>query len=140
MIDASDHGRLQEAQEELVEVLEDEGMKGVPCLILANKQDRPGALGVNDLAERLNLREIHGRPWHIKVKTSMTWVFFANTVYAESKACCARTGEGLQEGFEWISMTLLRLKSGDMETTSGHKESISLQSVQTEQSPILGSP
>ena len=69
MIDASDHGRLQEAQEELVEVLDDEVMKAVPCLILANKQDRPGAMGVNDLAERLNLRAIHGRPWHIKVKT-----------------------------------------------------------------------
>lgn len=68
VIDASDHSRLEEAQEELVEVLEDGVMKGVPCLILANKQDQPGALGVNDLAERLNLREIHGRPWHIKVK------------------------------------------------------------------------
>ena len=69
MIDASDHARLQEAQEELQEVLEE--MRGVPCLVLANKQDRAGALGVNDLAERLNLREIHGRPWHIKVRGSM---------------------------------------------------------------------
>jgi len=71
VVDASDHARLREAQEELLKVLEDEEMKGVPCLILANKQDRPGALGVNDLAERWNLREIHGRPWHIKVRGSM---------------------------------------------------------------------
>ena len=85
MIDASDHGRLQEAQEELVEVLEDEVMKGVPCLILANKQDRPGAMGVNDLAERLNLREIHGRPWHIKVNINMRLVFLTNEVYPGMK-------------------------------------------------------
>ena len=68
MIDASDHDRLPEAQKELMDVLGDEAMKGVPCLILANKQDRPHALGVNDLAERLNLRDIRGRPWHIKVR------------------------------------------------------------------------
>ena len=137
MIDASDHGRLQEAQEELVEILDDDAMKAVPCLILANKQDRPGALAVNDLAERLNLREIHGRPWHIKVEiiaTIITYVLlFANQVYPESKACCARTGEGLQEGFEWLSMTLLRLRRGDMETTSRFKEPEPLQSVETVQ-------
>ena len=80
MIDASDHGRLQEAQEELAEVLEDEVMKGVPCLILANKQDRLGVMGVNDLAERLNLREIHGRPWHIKVNIGIPLVFCTNEV------------------------------------------------------------
>lgn len=68
VIDASDHDRLPEAQKELMDVLGDEAMKGVPCLILANKQDRPHALGVNDLAERLNLRDIRGRPWHIKVR------------------------------------------------------------------------
>jgi signal recognition particle receptor subunit beta len=71
VIDASDHARLQAAQEELLEVLEDDTMKGVPCLILANKQDRPGALGVNEMAARLNLREIHGRPWHIKVRMNV---------------------------------------------------------------------
>jgi signal recognition particle receptor subunit beta len=76
VIDASDHARLQEAREELLEVLEDEVMKGVPCLILANKQDRPGAMGVNELAERLNLREIHGRPWHIKVRIGIVRTFF----------------------------------------------------------------
>lgn len=82
MLDASDHARLQEAREELLEVLQDEEMKGVPCLILANKQDRPGALGVNDLAGRLNLREIHGRPWHIKVISGMTGhLFFADILY-----------------------------------------------------------
>jgi len=68
VIDASDHGRLQEAHEQLVDILEDRVMTYVPCLILANKQDLPGALGVNDLAERLKVREIWARPWHIKVK------------------------------------------------------------------------
>ena len=41
-MDCSDRERLAEAREELFGILEDDEMKGVPVVIMANKQDLPG--------------------------------------------------------------------------------------------------
>ena len=38
-------------------------VKGVPLLVLANKQDLPGALSAERLTELLSLRSVHDRKW-----------------------------------------------------------------------------
>ena len=43
-MDSSDHERLPEARRELQNVLSDREMRGVPVLIVANKQDLPGKI------------------------------------------------------------------------------------------------
>ncbi|KAK3094194.1 hypothetical protein FSP39_025269 [Pinctada imbricata] len=78
-IDSSDRERIDEAREELFGVITDEAMpKGVPVVILANKQDLPNAMKPSDIADALKLQEIRDRKWFIQ-------------------GACATTGEGLYE-------------------------------------------
>lgn len=58
-----------------------ECLRGVPLVVLANKQDLRGALNPEDLCLKLDLRIIcEGRAWFIQ-------------------PCSAITGTGLEEGF-----------------------------------------
>ena len=83
VIDSSDKRRVEETGLELNSLLEDEQLAGVPVLIFANKQDLGNALSTKELSEALNLNNIRDRPWQIQ-------------------GCSAKTGEGLQEGIEWV--------------------------------------
>jgi ADP-ribosylation factor-like protein 3 len=86
VIDSSDRRRLQESGQELAELIEDEKLAGVPVLVFANKQDLLQALPANEIAEKLglhNLPQRGDRVWNIQ-------------------ACSAKTGEGLEEGMEWL--------------------------------------
>lgn len=61
-------------------------MAGVPLLVVANKQDLPGALSVPQLSEGLDLRR-HDRPWHVQ-------------------PTCAITSEGVYEALDWLAREL----------------------------------
>lgn len=74
---------MDETGVELNALLEEEQLAGVPLLIFANKQDLLNAMGPDDVAEALNLHSIRDRIWHIQ-------------------PCSAKTGEGLQQGMEWM--------------------------------------
>ncbi|XP_038059334.1 ADP-ribosylation factor-like protein 13B isoform X2 [Patiria miniata] len=58
VIDASDEARLRECQEVLQEVLKQERIVGKRILILANKQDKEGALDEIDICDQLNLEDM----------------------------------------------------------------------------------
>jgi len=70
VVDSVDHNRLGEARSFLNLWHNDRAPKGLPLLICANKQDLPDALSVSELIDRLGLKDLHGRPWHIKVNRS----------------------------------------------------------------------
>jgi len=80
IIDSQDTSRFEESRHELVEILACDEMRGIPFIVLANKQDLPGAQSVSDIAKVLRLNEF-SNAWHIQ-------------------ACCATTGYGLVEGFQ----------------------------------------
>ena len=70
VVDSADKERLDVARQELELMLQEEDLKGAPVLILANKQDLPGAMNEmevsNDLLKiqictGLGLTEIKGR-------------------------------------------------------------------------------
>ena len=42
VVDSSDRERMIEAREELFGILESDEMRGVPVVVIANKQDLPG--------------------------------------------------------------------------------------------------
>ena len=42
VVDSSDRERMYEAREELFGILDSDAMRGVPVVVLANKQDLPG--------------------------------------------------------------------------------------------------
>ena len=73
----------QGGEEELQGLLSAEELEGAPLLLLANKQDLPGALPAADVADQLGLQQLRGRQWH-------------------SQPSCATTGEGLQQGLGWL--------------------------------------
>ena len=58
-------------------------MRDAVLLVLANKQDLVTALSPDEVADGLNLYAIRDRPWQIQ-------------------ACSAKSGEGLQDGMEWL--------------------------------------
>uniref|UniRef100_A0A3B1JTT9 ADP-ribosylation factor-like 14 n=1 Tax=Astyanax mexicanus TaxID=7994 RepID=A0A3B1JTT9_ASTMX len=67
VVDSHDQNRLSEAKQELEQILEHEELESKPLIVLANKQDLPGAANADDIAETLNLKEICGnRNWLIQ--------------------------------------------------------------------------
>eukprot|EP00434_Breviolum_minutum_P005699 symbB.v1.2.005021.t1/scaffold288.1/size478366/51 len=83
VIDSSDRRRLEESGKELAELLAEDKLGGIPCLVFANKQDLMHASTAPEISEALGLEGIQDRIWQIQ-------------------ACSAKTGEGLQEGMEWL--------------------------------------
>ncbi|XP_070762119.1 ADP-ribosylation factor 6-like [Enoplosus armatus] len=84
VVDSRDEKRLDEARKELHRVLRYESLRGVPLVILANKQDLLGALSPEALCLKLDLgRVCEGRAWFIQ-------------------PCSATSGMGLEEGFRRI--------------------------------------
>lgn len=53
VLDASAHDSMDIAKKELFELLEKESLKNIPLLVLANKNDVKGALGVNEVIEKM---------------------------------------------------------------------------------------
>ena len=64
VVDSSDRERLPEAKEELDRLLTENELNEVPVLVFANKQDRPGAMCVNEVSDSLCLDNLC-RPWWI---------------------------------------------------------------------------
>ena len=56
---------------------------GAPLLILANKQDSPGAVGAAELKERLGVGKFDTRPTDVQT-------------------CSALNGDGLKSAIDWL--------------------------------------
>ena len=87
VIDSNDKDRIDEVKYEVNYFLSIEELKDADFLFLANKQDFPDALTVQELTDILELDTIQYRNWHIQP----TW---------------AVTLEGVYEGIDWLSKTL----------------------------------
>lgn len=84
-VDCWDEGRLDEARRELERLLKNEYLRGLPLVVLANKQDKEGALTATELTERFNLRKTcSDRDWFVQ-------------------PCSGKTGAGLPEGFRRLA-------------------------------------
>lgn len=87
LVDSADVERIPEAREEMNAVLSSDELSGAPLLVLANKQDLPGALNAAALTDKLGLNALRSRPWYIQ-------------------ACCAPSGDGLYEGLDWLTQAI----------------------------------
>ncbi|KAF7242616.1 Importin subunit alpha-3 [Varanus komodoensis] len=64
VVDSSDKWRLEESKKELEVILKNDKTKNVPLVVLANKQDIPGALDAEEITKRLNIKKhCHDRNW-----------------------------------------------------------------------------
>ncbi|CAL6107365.1 ADP-ribosylation_factor [Hexamita inflata] len=92
--------RIQDTRDELQKLMTEDQLKDAALLVFANKQDLPQAMSLSDLSEKLELNSYINREQHIQ-------------------ACCAKTGEGLQQGFEWLSTILNERKKNKDEQSEG---------------------
>mmetsp|Transcript_47862 Transcript_47862/g.102531 ORF Transcript_47862/g.102531 Transcript_47862/m.102531 type:complete len:210 (-) Transcript_47862:218-847(-) len=91
VVDASDRERIDEAHEELLKMLHREEMRDAVLLVLANKQDLPGAMTNHELTNKLGLNGLGHRKWLVQ-------------------ETCATAGSGLYEGLDWLTDSILETK------------------------------
>merc|ERR1712212_17776 len=82
VVDSADSKRLQESAEEFEELLAEDRLIRVPCLVYANKQDLETSEAASDIAAALQLHKLKDRAFQIQ-------------------PCSAKTGEGVRDGLEW---------------------------------------
>ncbi|XP_065922333.1 ADP-ribosylation factor-like [Magallana gigas] len=88
VVDSADRYRISESRGELFGILENDEMRGVPVVIIANQQDRPDALSTSALTDLLCLHKLTSRKWCIQ-------------------PACAINGEGLHESINEL-VTLVK--------------------------------
>nr|XP_004652437.1 ADP-ribosylation factor-like protein 14 [Jaculus jaculus] len=96
VVDSTDQQRLEDSRKEFKHILQNEHIRNVPVVVLANKQDVPGALSAEDITRMFRVKKLcSDRSWYVQ-------------------PCCAITGDGLAEGFRKLSAFLKsRTKSRD---------------------------
>jgi len=88
VIDSSDRARLGTSRTELLTMLAEEELKGVPLLVFCNKQDVEGALKPEEISEQLGLAGGEkSRAWSVRGSSALK-------------------GEGLEEGLDWLVNTI----------------------------------
>lgn len=84
VLDSADREGLDEAREALHAVLSSQsGSDKQVLLVLANKQDLPGTMSKEEIADMLRLDTVTEKPWRVQ-------------------PCCGVNGDGLYEGLDWI--------------------------------------
>lgn len=85
VVDSTDKQRLEDSRREFEHILKNEHIKNVPVVLLANKQDVPGALTAKDITRIFKVKKLCcNRNWCVQ-------------------PCCAITGDGLTEGFRKLT-------------------------------------
>lgn len=90
VIDSADTARLKTSRSELLTMLSEEELAGVPLLVFCNKQDMEGALKPEQISEELGLAGGEKeRQWSVRGSSALK-------------------GEGLEEGLDWCVYYALR--------------------------------
>jgi len=113
VVDSSNRTRMDEAREELHNMLMEHELWDAPLLVLANKQDEPAACDPKDLTKSLQLYSLSNRNWFI----------------IDTKAVHPDANEtNLTAGLDWLVDTLLTPSAKRQETAKlEHNERVSRQ-------------
>jgi ADP-ribosylation factor 1/2 len=84
VVDSTDHERIEEAKDELFNVLKDEELKNAKVLVFANKQDMPQALSPSKITTQLGLSSLPSHQWFVQPTSAIN-------------------GQGIYEGLEWMA-------------------------------------
>eukprot|EP01091_Cochliopodium_minus_P010088 TRINITY_DN2628_c0_g1_i1.p1 TRINITY_DN2628_c0_g1~~TRINITY_DN2628_c0_g1_i1.p1 ORF type:complete len:182 (-),score=52.50 TRINITY_DN2628_c0_g1_i1:71-616(-) len=87
VVDTSDVDRINESAEELNKLINEEELKNACLLVFANKQDMTHSMKVDQVIDKLGLNALKNKKWF-------------------AQGCCAVNGNGIVEGFEWLTKTL----------------------------------
>uniref|UniRef100_UPI00398EA3E1 ADP-ribosylation factor-like protein 14 isoform X2 n=1 Tax=Pristiophorus japonicus TaxID=55135 RepID=UPI00398EA3E1 len=84
VVDSADKRRMEDSRKEFERTLKHECLKGIPVVVMANKQDLSTALSAEEITKRFQLKRCcSDRDWYVQ-------------------PCCAKTGEGLSEAIKVI--------------------------------------
>ena len=86
VVDSKDRDRIDEARNEITKIMNEEELRDCLLLVIANKQDLPNCLTVDEVREKLEIDKLT----HIKYKTVI--------------GTCATNGDNLYECLEWIQL------------------------------------
>ena len=89
VVDLNDKERIHEARDKLHRVLSDDPSQA-SLLVLANKQDIPEAMSIPEVTAALDLHKVQDRKYFVQ-------------------GCCAKAGEGLCEGLQWLTSAIGKL-------------------------------
>ena len=89
VVDSNDRDRIGCVEEEFTKQMAEDELQNATTLILANKQDLPNAMPPQEVAEKMGAATVRarsgaGRVWNVQ-------------------GCSATSGQGLWEGFDWLS-------------------------------------
>ncbi|KAH3858969.1 hypothetical protein DPMN_101614 [Dreissena polymorpha] len=91
VVDSNDRERMRESREELFGIIESDEMRGVPILVLANKQDLPNSLKSSEIVDHLHLHKLSNRKWYVQ-------------------GTCATNGDGIYEGMHQLATMVKEFK------------------------------
>ncbi|CCK67903.1 Arf family GTPase ARL3 KNAG_0A02140 [Huiozyma naganishii CBS 8797] len=95
VVDSTDSSRIDEWERTLTSIMMDDDVEGVPVLMLANKQDRPDRIEIQDIKEIFNqIAE------HLSARDSRVL------------PVSALNGDGIKDSMEWLTVRLDRNKKG----------------------------
>ncbi|XP_063238065.1 ADP-ribosylation factor-like protein 13B [Bacillus rossius redtenbacheri] len=100
VVDASDASRLDEGRKVLETILAHDHLAGKPVLLLANKQDREGALDELDIVERLNVETVvnqHRCPTMVETCSAL-----------QKGRRRRRVDRGIHNGYRWLLNLVVR--------------------------------
>ncbi|KAJ0170447.1 hypothetical protein K1T71_013818 [Dendrolimus kikuchii] len=106
VIDSSDYSRLDECKIVLEEVLSHDKISGKPVLVLANKQDKNGALDDIDVVEKLNIEPLVNR---YRCPTLVE----SYTAQPQENTKKPKIDPGLRKGYQWLLNYIVR-RYGDI--------------------------
>jgi ADP-ribosylation factor protein 1 len=87
VVDSTDHARMEVARRELTQMLQEKQLRNTALLVIANKQDLPGAMAADEVAPKLGLHRLQRGKWTVK-------------------PACAVDGSGLSEALDWLATEL----------------------------------
>ena len=61
----TDFERIQDAHDELDQLMNEDMLRGAPLLVLANKQDLPKTMSIAEVADKLELSSLLNRDWNV---------------------------------------------------------------------------
>ncbi|CAK8694857.1 uncharacterized protein LOC143445115 [Clavelina lepadiformis] len=95
VVDSADESRFTEAASELSAILNDQDIKRIPLVVLANKQDLPGAINLKEMEGMLQLHSLpEEQKWHVQ-------------------ECCAIKGQGIFEAMNVLAKFIKRQKKNN---------------------------
>lgn len=89
VIDSADRDRMEIATDELKMTLATPELKNAALLVLANKQDLPGAMTPAQVADTLGIKGIRDRSWNLQ-------------------STIGTSGDGVFEGLSWLAKNIKR--------------------------------